>query len=192
MKYRTDQHLNELTDLVNQELAHEWDSLLPYAFDIQGVDENGDYYKDLFGKPIHGMKDVAVWYLKMFQKGESVDPVVSNRFVNTIPSISKVTGVQWAFLVLVSPNSIIPWHIDDTDRLPYHPSSLRNLLLSVRTPSEGTDQLSVTIDDVTINQRTGTAVLFDANIPHKAINKTNDWWIALVMVVDKTYWELND
>ncbi len=189
MKYHTNQQLAEITDLIDQELANEWNSLLPYAIDIQGVDEKGNYYKDLYGNVIHGMPDVAVWYLKMFQKGGSPDPVVASRFANTIPGISKVPGIQWSFLVLVSPNSIIPWHIDDMERPPYDPSNLNNLLLSIRTPSADTSGLSVTVGDATVTQKSGTAILFDANIPHKAHNSTDDWWIALVMVVDKLSWK---
>jgi quercetin dioxygenase-like cupin family protein len=62
------------------------------------------------------------------------------------------------------------------------------VLLSIKTPSEDTSFLNVTIDNALFGQKTGVALIFDANIPHSGHNNTNEWWIALVIVVDKSYW----
>jgi hypothetical protein len=188
MNYYSDQQLTELTSLVFNELEGGWDSILQYALDIQGTDERGQHYKDIDGNSIHGMPDVATWYLKMFHFGDDTHPVVANKFTNSILALEKIQGIQWSFLVFVSPNSRLPTHIDNENSPPYSPSPFRNVLLSVKTPSENTDLLNVTIDNVLFGQKTGTALIFDANIPHSGTNNTDDWWIALVVVVDKSYW----
>ena len=189
MKHYTNTQLADLSDIISDELGDEWQSLLQYGLDVRGPNEDGDYYTDLDGNELRNMDDVHVWYLQLLHQGGETHPVLAARFKNSIPAIAKIPDIWWAFLVLVSPGSRIPKHIDDEKRAAYDPSQSRNVLLSVRTPSEDPNYLHLKVGDAIINQRTGHVIIFDANIPHSGYNKTPGWWVSLVMVADKTSWE---
>jgi hypothetical protein len=93
-------------------------------------------------------------------------------------------GIRYAFMVFIGPNSVIPTHLDDTKRPAFDPSPTRNVLLGVHIPATDMDTLGVRIDKEYIGQKEAYAVVFDANIPHEAWNKTDKWWVGIVAIVD--------
>lgn len=176
----TDDLLIKLAQTVAEELTDDWHDLLPYAHFIKDPDEYGNYHTDVNGIPLNTRDDVNVYYLP-----SDDSDVVASRFIRTNNILSEFTGYHRNFIAIIGPNSVIPKHIDDSTRKPFSFSKTCNFLLGIKVPSEDPNQLGFSLNNKIIGQKVGSAVAFDANIPHEAWNKTNEWWIALSMVVDK-------
>jgi len=187
----TDENILNLCDVLRTDLNNEWESLLPLAVDVRNLDkdETGDYfYKTIDGTPVHDVPTARVWYLRIYDKHDQMDGIISNRFNRSILELECVPGIRRVFIVFIAPNADLPRHIDDLERPPYDPSETYNLVLGVSVPSEDINDLGINIHTTDLNLKNNHAILFDANVPHNAWNKTNDWWISSILVVDKTYW----
>lgn len=180
-------YLYSLRNVLAEDLNMDWDSLIPYALDVKKKNEEGNYYTDVYGNPIYDRSDVEVYYLQIFNKIHPLHDIVKHRFEKSISKLNDLAGLTRAFMVFVAPNSVIPTHIDDLERPVWDPSTHWNFLLGIHVPSEDINHLGLCVNTDTINQITGSATAFDANIPHQAWNRTTEWWIAVVLLINKEY-----
>lgn len=168
----------ELVDCVDQELANDWAYLIPYAFDVTQIRPDGTYYADVHGTLLRDYKDVSIYYLPVYIEGETLQEVLVTRFEKSVEIIEQLPNISKAFVIFVGPNSPVPRHVDD------HPATLYNMLLGVRVPGSSADEVGIQIDSTVCRPARGEALIFSPTIPHHAWNKTDQWWVSIVLMAD--------
>lgn len=184
MKLYTNNILKLLAKILREELGSNWDNLIKYAINLN--DPAGGY-TDVNGVPIAGRSDVNVYYLNTYDKTGEVHKEIADKFSRSTRILKGLPGLDRTFIAFIGPNSVIPSHIDDLNRPAFDPSSRYNVLLGVQVPSDNIEQIGLRVNTESVNHCNDYAVAFDANIPHDAWNKTNEWWICIVLLTDKDY-----
>jgi hypothetical protein len=113
--------------------------------------------------------------------------ITKNKFSSAISLLSTLPGIERGFLLFLGPNSRTPWHVDNSDRSPYTPSQLYNVIVSIKIPSFDKTVTGVKINGTVLN--VNTPIIFDSQIPHQGWNYTDNMWLSALFLIDKKYFK---
>jgi len=133
---------------------------------------------DYDGNIVRGRKDVKLYYLPIY---DPTAGLFEEKFKTVTDVLVNMTGVSKAHIVFIGPNSIVPKHIDNDTVPAYNNSVSFNVYVGVNVPSNA----RITIDGEEVIHTKHKAIIFDAQQPHSAINNTNEWWVSLLIYIDK-------
>lgn len=133
---------------------------------------------DYDGNEVRGRKDVKLYYLPIYDHASGY---IEQKFKLVTDVLVNMTGVSRANVVFIGPRSIVPKHIDD-DKTPAYTNSVSfNVYTGVNVPNGAT----IIINDELVVHEKHKAIIFDAQQPHSAYNDSDEWWISLLIYIDK-------
>ena len=151
--------------------------LQPFWYGIAEEEEGIDFD----GVDIKHNPNIKMYGIDLFQS----TGIIREKFLPAIEFVKTMDGIEKFSVNLIGPHSIVPHHVDDQDR-PINSESIDyNLFTGLYVPSEDVNVVGVQIGTEKINHGVGRAVVFDRQTPHKAWNKSNSWWIAMILYIKK-------
>ncbi len=166
-----------------EQVARQIDSIKEFEQYWYDVAKN-ETVPDYDGNDVCGREDVKLSYMPIY--GGSVSNFVEAKFKSVIDLLINMAGVSKASIVFIGPNSLVPRHIDD-DKIPaYTNSNCFNVFTGVAVPNNAT----IIVDGEAVVHAKHKAIIFDAQQPHSAKNESNDWWISLLIYIEKDKFNL--
>lgn len=141
---------------------------------------------DYDGNEVHGREDVKLYYMPVFDLNGNVPFEIEQKFQALQKVLINMIGVTRANIVFIGPNSIVPRHIDDEKIPAYTNSVCFNVYTGVYVPNNTT----INIDGEAVSHARHKAVIFDAQQPHYAKNDSSEWWVSLLIYINKDTFNL--
>lgn len=185
----------KLSKLVGQAVkVEEWQTMLAH---LQLVDNKAQEQQDWFYRTktkfishdtdivmedrLNELRDCTNWFMiTVFNRYRpALHTSLVPKFQQVLDYIATMKGIKEIVLEFVGPGTHISTHIDDETRAPYEgmPSVHFNSVVTV------TGTGIVTLDGVSRNA--GAVTTLDSQIPHSATNNTDDWWLFMVIHIDR-------
>jgi hypothetical protein len=135
---------------------------------------------------LDGVKHIDWHYVNAYPLHESnMHPVVADKLQPIITYATSMIGVERVVLIFNGPNTIIPEHDDLEDADDNGDIQLYRIVMGIFVPSYDSNLLSITTDDIVVPDI--NMFLHDARKLHSGINNTQDWWIQLILCINKQY-----
>jgi len=146
------------------------DHLLPHFVRVTDIDDS----PDLTDVHPRDRTDLHLFFI----------PVDEKLFPNTAKLIKENSNITSAAILGFAPNSQLYPHVDTVDLLPYAEVDWLSVFMGLYVPSYDTDLVAVKIGDTVHSHQ--DIIIFDAQVPHLAWNKTNEWWISIRLSILKS------
>lgn len=144
--------------------------LLPYFVKVTDVDDS----PDLTDVHPRDRKDLDLFFIPV---NSTLFPETTE-FINTIPEILRATIIGFG------PHSQLYTHVDTVELLPYDYVNWKSVFIGMFVPSYSPNEVAVKIENDIFDH--AEIIVFDAQIPHSAWNKTNQWWVSIRLCVLKS------
>jgi hypothetical protein len=116
---------------------------------------------------------------KVLQNNEHIDPYFSNS--KKMLKELNLSGCMHLSLHFLEPGFKIRKHIDNIDE-----GEIISLLYTINLSSNNPEQFKVHIENNSFELHKNRFFAFDPQIPHYAVNNSDDTWIAVMLRIDKT------
>lgn len=147
------------------------ENILPHFVRVTDIDDSPDL------TDIHP-RDRDDLHLFVLKVDETLFPE-TYKLIKTVPEIVDAAIIGFA------PNSQLYTHVDTATLPPYSDVNWVSVFMGMFVPSTDIEEVAVKIDNTIFNHK--EPIIFDAQIPHSAWNKTSGWWISIRLSVLKKY-----
>jgi hypothetical protein len=135
---------------------------------------------------LDGVDHINWHYVNAYPLRESnMHPVVEAKLQPIITYATSMIGVERIVLIFNGPNTIIPEHDDLEDADDKGDIQLYRIVIGLFVPSYDSNLLSITTDNTLVPDV--NMFLHDARKMHSGVNNTQDWWIQLILCINKQY-----
>ena len=155
-----------------------------YLYNVTDYDDSEDL-TDIHPRDRNNVNLYATLLYSIYTDVETVEERVKENFKELITRISKMEDIVKAAIILVSPKSIVPLHVDSTDKPLYSEVPYYNVFTGLVVPSTDVNDVGVKVDKELISHHPGKPIIFNAQYPHEAWNHTESDWISLLLYIKK-------
>ncbi len=146
------------------------DYLLPHFVRVTDVDDSPDLTE------IHprDRTDLHLFFVSVDKK----------LFPDTTKIIKENSNIVSAAILGFAPHSYLYPHVDTVELPPYAEVNWLSVFMGLYVPSYDKDLIGVKVGDTVYSHK--DTIVFDAQIPHLAWNKTDEWWISVRLSILKS------
>jgi hypothetical protein len=135
---------------------------------------------------LDGIDRIDWHYVNIYPPHESnMHPVVEAKIQPIITYATSMLGVERVVLIFNGPNTIIPEHDDVEDADDHGNIHFYRIVMGIFVPSYDPNLVSITTDNTSVPDI--DMFLHDARQLHSGFNNTQDWWIQLILCINKQY-----
>lgn len=158
-----------------------FDDIRAFFFNVKDVDKSKDLEES------DSDENVNINAVLLFDIESIISKEIEERFPRTIEFIKNMPGVRIASCIAISPKSKVPLHLDNMEKPAYELNDWYAVLIGIKVSDN--NLIGLEIDNQTCIPEEGESIIFDTQLPHKAWNDTDTWWISLRLNIKKEFFK---